>query len=61
MAHTFDPNTWGNRQVDLCEFKASLVYTKSSRTSKVIQRNPVREVGEGRHKEGRERERERER
>ena len=30
------------RQADLCEFKASLVYRASSRTgSKAIQRNPV--------------------
>ena len=29
------------RQVDLCEFKVSLVYKVSSRTAKAIQRNPV--------------------
>ena len=29
------------RQMDLCEFKASLVYRVSSRTAKVTQRNPV--------------------
>jgi hypothetical protein len=29
------------RQVNLCEFGASLVYRTSSRTSKVTQRNPV--------------------
>jgi hypothetical protein len=29
------------RQVDLCEFKASLVYRVSSRTVKATQRNPV--------------------
>ena len=29
------------RQVDLCEFEASLVYRVSSRTTKAIQRNPV--------------------
>jgi hypothetical protein len=29
------------RQADLCEFKASLVYRVSSRTAKAIQRNPV--------------------
>ena len=29
------------RQVDLCEFKASLVYRGSSRTAKATQRNPV--------------------
>ena len=26
VAHTFNPSTWGQRQADLCEFKASLVY-----------------------------------
>ena len=29
------------RQVDLCEFKASLVYRLSSRTTRVTQKNPV--------------------
>jgi hypothetical protein len=29
------------RQVDLCEFKASLIYRASSRTARVTQRNPV--------------------
>ena len=29
------------KQVDLCEFKASLVYRVSSRTARAIQRNPV--------------------
>jgi hypothetical protein len=29
------------RQADLCEFKASLVYRESSRTARVTQRNPV--------------------
>jgi hypothetical protein len=29
------------RQVDLCEFKASLVYRASSRTARATQRNPV--------------------
>ena len=29
------------RQVDLCEFKDSLVYRGSSRTAKDTQRNPV--------------------
>jgi hypothetical protein len=31
------------RQVDLCEFEASLVYTASSRTARVTQRNSVLE------------------
>jgi hypothetical protein len=29
------------RQEDLCEFKANLVYRASSRTARAIQRNPV--------------------
>ena len=29
------------REVDLCEFKASLVYRASSKTARVTQRNPV--------------------
>jgi hypothetical protein len=29
------------RQADLCEFKASLVYRASSRISRATQRNPV--------------------
>jgi hypothetical protein len=29
------------RQVDLCEFKASVVYRVSSRTARATQRNPV--------------------
>ena len=29
--------------MDLCEFKASLVYRASSRTVKAVQRNPVSE------------------
>jgi hypothetical protein len=29
------------RQVDLCEFKASLVYRMNSRTARATQRNPV--------------------
>ena len=29
------------RQVDLCEFKANLVYIVSSRTAGATQRNPV--------------------
>ena len=41
VAHTFNPSTGRQRQVDLCEFKASLVYLESSRTARTIQRNPV--------------------
>ena len=31
------------KQADLCEFEASLVYKASSRTARAIQRNPVLE------------------
>ena len=34
---------WRQRQVDLCEFKASLVYRVSSKTVRATQRNPVSE------------------
>jgi hypothetical protein len=34
-------------QVDLCEFKASLVYIVSYRTAKATQRNPVLEKKRG--------------
>ena len=34
-------NPLGGRQVDICEFEASLVCRVNSRTSKVTQRNPV--------------------
>ena len=36
------------RQVDLCEFQASLGYTVNSRTAKVIQRNPMGQGEQGR-------------
>jgi hypothetical protein len=32
VAHTFNPSTQRQRQADLCEFKASLVYRGSFRT-----------------------------
>jgi hypothetical protein len=32
--HTFSPSTGKQRQVDLCEFEASLVYRASSRTAR---------------------------
>ena len=34
MAHTFKPCTWEARHVELCEFRANLVYRASSRTDK---------------------------
>ena len=38
MVHTFNPSTWKQRQADLYEFKASLVYRVSFRTTKATQR-----------------------
>jgi uncharacterized membrane protein YjgN (DUF898 family) len=32
---------WRQKQMDLCEFQASLVYRTSSRTARATQRNPV--------------------
>jgi hypothetical protein len=38
----FNPSTQeAERYLDLCEFKASLVYRVSSRTARATQRNPV--------------------
>ena len=34
---------WRQRQVDFCEFLASLVYRVSSRTARAMQRDPVQE------------------
>jgi hypothetical protein len=39
--HTFNPSTWEAEQVDLCEFKAILVYRVISRTAKATERNPI--------------------
>ena len=42
VTHTFNPRTLEARQVDLCEFKANLVYRVSSRTVRAVrQRKPV--------------------
>ena len=42
VAHTLIPALGRQRQADLCEFEASLVYRVSSRTARtVIQRNSV--------------------
>jgi len=35
------PELRRQRQAELCEFKASLVYRVNSRTAKAMQRNPV--------------------
>ena len=43
MAHTFQSQTSGRRQrqVDLCEFQASLIYSVRCRPLRATQRNPV--------------------
>ena len=41
VKHPFSPSIWKAEAVDICEFKASLVYKVSSRTAKDTQRNPV--------------------
>jgi hypothetical protein len=38
------PTLGRQRQVDLCEFKASLIYKESSTTSKVTQRGSVLKI-----------------
>lgn len=35
------PHSGGRRQEAICEFQASLVYTRSSRTAKTTQRDPI--------------------
>ena len=41
VAHAFNPVLRRQRQIDLCEFEASLIYKASSRTAMAIQKNPV--------------------
>ena len=41
LAHVFIQTLRRQRQVDLCDFKDSLVYRVSFRTSRATQRNPV--------------------
>ena len=41
VGHAFNPSIGRQRQADLCEFEASLVYRASSRTARATQRNPV--------------------
>ena len=43
VSHSFNSQHLGGRGRRISEFKASLVYTVSSRTAKAIQRNPVSE------------------
>ena len=41
VVHAFNPTLRRQRQAELCEFEASLVYRASSRTARTTQRNPV--------------------
>ena len=41
VVHAFNPALGTQRQVDLCEFKASVMYKASSRTVRATHRNPV--------------------
>jgi hypothetical protein len=41
LVHTFNPSTGRQRQLDLCEFKVSLINRVSSRIAKATQRNPA--------------------
>lgn len=42
VAQTFNPRCGRQRQPELCDFKARLVYQTSSRTARVVsQRNPI--------------------
>ena len=43
VAHPLIPALGRQRQEDLCEFRVSLVYRVSSKTSRATQRNPVLE------------------
>jgi hypothetical protein len=43
VVNTFNPALGRQRQVELCDFKGSLVYNSSSRAARVTQRNPVLE------------------
>jgi hypothetical protein len=47
LAHSSDPKLGKQRQVDLCEFKISLVYILSFRTAKAMERDPVSETSVG--------------
>ena len=40
MAHVFNARTWEAEETDLCEFKASLVYSASSRTGSKATEKP---------------------
>jgi len=50
-----NPSTQRQKQVDLCEFKASLVYRVTSRTARATQRSPVKKERRGEERRGRKR------
>ena len=39
--HASNPALWSQKQVDFCDFKASLDYGVSPKTARAVQRNPV--------------------
>jgi hypothetical protein len=39
--HAFNPNTWEQKQADLCEFETRPAYIASTRISRDIQRDPL--------------------
>lgn len=44
------PALWSQRQGDLCEFEAHLIYRVRFRTANATQRNPVRKTKRGKKK-----------
>jgi hypothetical protein len=44
MAQKLLITTWQQRQIDLCELEANLVFRASPRTARAMQRNPVSET-----------------
>jgi hypothetical protein len=52
VAHTFSPSTW-ERDGQISEFEASLVYKVSSRTAGTIQRSPVSKKNKRKKKKNR--------
>jgi hypothetical protein len=51
MAHTLIPAPWRQRQAELCDFEASLVYAASFRLARAMTENLLLKRKEGR-KEG---------
>jgi hypothetical protein len=53
--HAHNPSIQRQRQVDLCEFKTSLLYRVTSRTARATQRSPVKKERRGVERKGKER------